>query len=165
MNEKKIPPDILGKMYVKLSLRVVEKDDGCIETLYNPTATSHVDIQVSAGARGSSKTYHAKAHRLSFLLNKGEIPDDKMVLHTCDNPRCINPEHLVLGDHIENMRQMRERGRSLSGEKNNNSKLTPEQVHDIRNNTVSGVVLSELYGIAQSTISMIRNGKRWKELV
>lgn len=165
MDEKKIPPDILGKMYVKLSLNVEEKDNGCIETLYNPAAKMHVDIQVSAGARGSSKTYHAKAHRLSYIMNTGEIPENKMVLHTCDNPRCINPEHLMLGDHTENMKQMRERGRSLVGEKNTNSKLTPEQVHEIRNSDVSGVWLSEVYGIAQSTISMIRNGKRWRELV
>lgn len=165
MLEHLIPPDILGKMYVKLTLAVEETETGCIETTYNRKAPSHVDIQVSVGSRGSCKVYHAKAHRLSYLLNKGDIPIGASVLHLCDNPRCINPEHLSLGDHSENMRQMRERGRSLVGSKNTNAKLAPEQVHDIRNSTLSGKELASKYNIAESTVSMIRNGKRWENYV
>lgn len=78
------------------------------------------------------------AHRYSYAFFKGPIPEGMFVLHACDTPQCSNPEHLFLGTHEDNMRDMKEKGRcghkinSMPGEANPQSKLTTEQVLDIR---------------------------------
>lgn len=57
---------------------------------------------------------HMKAHRLSYLLHYGPPPDDKLVLHACDNPPCVNPEHLYLGTQSDNMQDAIRRGRNAA---------------------------------------------------
>ena len=56
-----------------------------------------------------------KGNRVSWLLFRGAIPESLMVLHSCDNKKCVNPEHLHLGDHAQNMRESSERGRHKRG--------------------------------------------------
>lgn len=93
-----------------------------------------------------------------------KIPEGLEVCHKCDNRRCINPEHLELGTHDDNMRQMVERGRSLKGSKHGQAKLTEDDVREIRKRLDAGestYSLAKVYGVSQSLISGIKQGKRW----
>ncbi|EIM13852.1 HNH endonuclease signature motif containing protein [Pseudomonas chlororaphis] len=112
------------------------------------------------------------AHRLSYELSKGKIPDGMVVMHTCDRPACINPDHLVLGTQKENMEDMYSKGRNAptKGEINGRAKLTSEQVSVIRNRFVpycrknGSVAMAREYGVTHQAIRSIVRGKTWKHL-
>ena len=107
------------------------------------------------------------AHRVSYEAFTGEIiPEGMVVRHTCDNPRCINPNHLVTGTVADNMADREARGRrDVKGEQIGTSKLTKPEVNLIlMNKHLSGVQLAALFGVSTSTISLIRKGKGWRHL-
>ena len=112
------------------------------------------------------------AHRLAFELAGGEIPDGLDVLHECDNPRCINPEHLSAGTRSKNMADCHARGRSripsprMTGESNGSAKLTKEEVAEIRKAIERGEVqraIGARYGVSQTLVSAIKRGRLWNE--
>jgi hypothetical protein len=104
-----------------------------------------------------------KAHRVSWELVNGPIAESAFLLHSCDNPICINPKHLREGDALQNARDAVERGRTAKGEKNGRAKLTREQVYEIQ--VLHGrVPISELvlrFGVSQAQINNIVSGRRW----
>lgn len=108
-----------------------------------------------------------RAHRWAYETYVEPIPDDMLVLHSCDNPPCVNPAHLHLGAQIDNVRECHERRRigRLRGSANRLSKLSSEQIRDIRSAYAGGDVLQrELavsYGVGQRTISRIVLGQRY----
>ena len=122
------------------------------------------------------------AHRFSLQQHlKREIPSLLEVRHMCNNPPCINPEHLKEGTHSENMRDMvlsnrQAKGKSLSdrlvgiprpkisGSKNGRAKLTEEDVANIRNSTESYAFLSSQYGVSRKNIGDILMHRTWKTL-
>lgn len=81
------------------------------------------------------------AHRASWMVHRGPIPDGLFVCHTCDNRKCINPDHLWLGTHQDNIDDMVRKGRSprSCGEASGMAKLTTEQVAEIRRRYVKGI--------------------------
>lgn len=113
-------------------------------------------------------------HRLAYWIFGNKPPTGLSVLHTCDNRRCINPNHLYLGTQRENMRDMvvRRRFADVSGENNPRAKLTSRDVLEIRN-AVShkfnhdGATHSDIakrYGVSKSTIDQISRGIVWREV-
>lgn len=104
------------------------------------------------------------AHRASWALVYGSIPHGMLVRHTCDNPPCVRPDHLQLGDRAANMRDMSERRRASIGTKNPRAKLTPDDVGRIRQLLATGEpqhVLAQRYGVHPSTISLIASRRNW----
>lgn len=104
------------------------------------------------------------SHRVSYMEWKGEIPDGKLVCHTCDNPSCVNPDHLFVGSNQDNMDDMKSKGRQrfLTGENNKNSKLTWQQVREIRSSDESVLTLAKKYGVSDVTIYYVLK-EGWKE--
>lgn len=106
------------------------------------------------------------AHRLSYEIHVGPIPDGMLVLHRCDNRRCVNPHHLRIGTDADNMRDKVNKGRQarLKGPQQGQSKLKPAQVWKIRLLAKEGVTQAEIarrYGVSQPYISKIVRGEAW----
>lgn len=153
--------------------------------IHDPQFTSRLESQIARTDRSSgcwiwqgtiSRTGYGQmrlrdeatllAHRLSYEFHVGPIPAGMCVLHRCDNRRCINPDHLFLGTKGDNNRDRSSKGRSYrqTGAAHYSSKLTDDDVLEMRELRRKGVSLSELskrFGIVQSRVSTICNRKAW----
>lgn len=116
------------------------------------------------------KSFTCGVHRVSYRVWNGKIPKGKFVLHKCDNRSCIEPSHLFLGDHHDNMKDMMGKGRQNKrpGEKHHMVKLTNEIVMEIRKRYVeeklSQIQLGKLYNCSSITIHNIVKRKSWKHI-
>ena len=106
------------------------------------------------------------AHRGSYVMHRGAIPDGMHVLHSCDMPNCVNPAHLRLGTHQENMADLRAKGRAYgaAGAANKAAKLTEVQAMSIMADPRSCAKISIEYGISKHSVDNVRNGKTWSTL-
>lgn len=108
-----------------------------------------------------------RAHRLSYELHHGPIPDGMVVCHTCDNPPCCNPDHLFLGTPAENSRDMVDKGRSNRGERNGHARLTEADVRDIRAARSQGLGLREIgarFELSKGAVHDIVTRRRWAHI-
>ena len=136
----------------------VKSEEECWEWKDSPNHDGYGRISVGSGQNQHKLT----AHRVAKTLAEGkEIEDGKLVLHACDNPPCCNPDHLFVADHQTNMDDMVNKGRSAKVF--GHAKIDYDIADDIRKSELSGNKISEIYGIAKSTISSIRNNRTWKE--
>lgn len=110
------------------------------------------------------------AHRIAWELTYGEIPKGMSVLHRCDQPSCVNPTHLFLGNQIDNIKDMcsKKRDKHPRGENHVGAKLTIIQVSEIRGalrNNYKGLVpqLAMKYGVSIGAIRGIKSNRTWKE--
>ncbi len=109
------------------------------------------------------------AHRLAYLLTKGELLADLEIMHTCDNPPCCNVRHLIQATHKENMQDAWAKGiikpyPHPAGQDHNQAKLTDEDVLAIRASKERTISLAKHYGISRMTVYRIRNNLAWKHI-
>lgn len=108
-----------------------------------------------------------RAHRIAWQLANGDVPEGMWVLHRCDNPRCVRPDHLFLGTPQDNSADMAAKGRGskLRGSAKPGAKLTEADVVIIRAERARGVTGTELgrrYGVHRSTIYHICQRDHWR---
>ena len=137
-------------------------------------------------AQGYGEYRHKKAHRVSWELANGQIPDGLYVCHKCDNPSCVRPDHLFLGTAKDNVHDMITKGRAHfigsdgrepsgfvgknKGEQHRSAKLTESQVITIRSRFVSrcpingAAALAAEYGVGQDSIRRIVRRDKWRHI-
>lgn len=128
------------------------------------------DWQSAIGTRGyglfwkDTKTRTIFAHRYSYELHHGPIPAGAVIMHSCDNPSCVNPWHLSAGTVRENALDAKAKGRLAAGERNNGgNKLTNPQVLEIMSlkGVVAGRKVGERFNVSKTTVQHIWAGKIW----
>lgn len=104
------------------------------------------------------------AHRIAWEEANGPIPPGLFVLHKCDNPPCVRPDHLFLGTNLDNIRDMVAKGRSRRGERNVNAKLTGADIPVIREMAAAGLGTTAIgleFGVSDTAIRHILAGRTW----
>jgi len=109
------------------------------------------------------------AQRVSYILHKGEIPFGMLVCHTCDNPSCVNPNHLFLGTHHDNVIDMFAKGRQpqrdlIRGSAKGTNKLVEDDIYKIRELVEQGYTnqqIADMFNVAKATISHVRTRRNW----
>lgn len=139
----------------------VSKSDGCWE--WTGCCDSKGYGQIGTGGKHGIDY----AHRVSYEMHNGPIPEGLHVLHRCDNPPCVRPDHLFIGTHTDNMQDMWAKGRGKcdgagrKGEANGNHKLTDGQVTEIRSRNLNGESQRSLgreYGVSKTMVGLIAKG-------
>lgn len=137
--------------------------------IFNRCRMSETGCWIWTGPKGSGgygafsvRGVDQRAHRASYVIFKGPIPKGLHVLHRCHNPTCVNPAHLRAGTHKENMAERDSLGRrDVKGEQIGTSKLTSDQVLEIKTSSLSNKDLAEKYGVKPTHIWRIRSGLSW----
>lgn len=151
-----------------ISRTIKDEESGCWVWQGAKKGMGYGYLTVGSRKDGSRRT--AMAHRESYRIFIGPIPDGMMVCHRCDNPSCINPEHLFIGTHQDNIDDRESKGRNnlsgigLSGECHPKSKLTWSDVRHIRSNIKKRGDISAMarkFNVNHKTISDIYLMKTW----
>ena len=139
-----------------LEARIIIPETGCWESNLEPS---------SLYGRIVIKRRRISVHRLAAHIFLGlDLNSDVWVLHKCDNKRCFNPDHLFLGHPQDNSTDMVNKGRSARGQRNSQSRLTAEDVINIKKSAAageSGKSLAARYGVTPTAICHILRGRNW----
>lgn len=141
---------------------VIVTESGCWKWSAAKNQCGYGRISMRTGTR---TTKNLKAHRVSYEIHKGPIPEGLLVCHTCDNPECCNPDHLFVGSHADNSADMLSKNRQPSGARNGHAKLCDLDVWLIRQlRHFTCRELGEFFDVSDSTISAIWRRQTWKHL-
>ena len=133
--------------------------------------TGCCDAEGYGVAWGGKTMRKVAAHRLSWKLAMGPIPPGMCVCHHCDTSGCVNPAHLFLGTHADNMRDMYSKKRhprsGACGEASGKAKLTENEVREIRalHGTMTYKEIAKQFGIGKTTVWTILSGRTWRHLL
>ena len=141
-------------------------ENGCWEWI-STTKNGYGVFESGSITMVALKSKKRGGHQVSYEAYKGVIPKGLVVRHTCDNPLCINPDHLILGTQAQNVADREERGRrkNINGEQIGTAKLTENDVLAIRASDLSDAELASAYNVHKTTIWLIKSGKSWKHLI
>ncbi|MDD9312672.1 HNH endonuclease [Cytobacillus firmus] len=104
--------------------------------------------------------------RYVFTISKGVIPEGMFILHSCDNPQCINPNHLSMGTPKENSLDMVSKGRQAKGVKNGGGvKLDEDKVRAIREDNRSLQSIADDYGISKKLVINVKKMRNWRHVI
>lgn len=156
----------IAKRLLKYSAN--QDENGCIHWMGYSDRDGYGILQIQF----ETKKKPVRAHRLSYEQKNGPIENGLWVLHKCDKPSCINPDHLFVGTAKDNVQDMMKKGRNRSGtkgmpgEKNPKAKLTEQQVKTIRTlaKTYKVKDIANMYGISVSNASRTINHVYWKNV-
>jgi hypothetical protein len=111
-----------------------------------------------------AENHEMYAHQLSDFMARGERPPDTVLLHTCDRPNCINPDHIKRGTHAENVADKMRKGRHRKGVTMPNSLLTDEIIREVLLSPLTFAQCSVKYNVSRGAIHNIRSGRSWNHV-
>jgi hypothetical protein len=111
-----------------------------------------------------TKSGKLSAHRHAYQLVHGEIPSGLFVCHSCDNRRCVRPDHLFLGTNQENLHDAVTKGRQMHGERHVKARLTEAQAREVLHSQETTRALADRFGVSWNSVHFIRQGKTWRHL-
>lgn len=155
---RKVPVEVRFWRYVS-----PEPNTGC--WLWTGSSTSAGYGNINLRYIGNDRASVGYAHRLSWSMVNGPIPEGMYICHRCDNPACVNPDHLFLGTPEDNALDCSAKGRgnfNTNPPRIGNPKLSPEQVIEIRRTVGRHVDLARRFGVLPVTIRKIRSGETWR---
>lgn len=132
----------------------VDKTDGC--WIWTGCLNNNGYGEINMGGREKGGSVYA--HRASWELRNGDVTTGMCVCHKCDNPACVNPDHLFLGTQRENMRDAAVKGRISQ------ARLTADQVREIRCSVSSNREFAAKFGVNTDIIGNVRRGKTYKHV-
>lgn len=155
-----------GRSHASLSTRFFRKVDRtatCWIWTGNTSRNGYGSIQ--SGGKGSPTL---SAHRLSYEMHKGQIPEGCVVMHSCDNPSCVNPDHLSIGTFKENTADMIAKGRKRTiapkGIDNGKAKLNDSLVRYIRQSSKNAASIARELSLSANCIRGVRTGRTWSHV-
>ena len=144
----------------------VDRSGGCWLWLGGCDKDGYGKFQIATG-RESPKQLHVRAHRIAFEIANGPLAEVIILLHECDTPRCVNPDHLRPGTQADNIADRDRKGRQIFGERHWRAKLSATDVIEIRKRRADGESkrnLASIFGVSEATVWQIEERQTWRHV-